>query len=301
MNSFKKVEEYQVSVVISVYKNINNFKLTLESIFKQVNCSYQVIVIDDGNCQSDATCLFELCKEYPNVFLYRNENNIGLTKSLIVGCEAATAPFIARIDSGDIMVPNNRLALQVAVLEEKDFVICGGGMDIVDVQTGGLYKTKSTGDNISYIDKLDLDFVKTCFPHVTVMFNREAYMKSGGYNSALKVGQDTDLWPRLLSFGKGVLFNCSFAVAPMWKDSISVAKNNEQIAGKIKRIKKLRSKHGKIFYFSSLFSIFIEYVKILIPSGLRNKIKMKKNYSFEGVVFKKNCSLSEIYRYYIED
>src|SRR5690554_3723308 len=106
----------KVSVVVSVFGNIQDFEVTLQSILNQSLKDIEVVVVDDGNSELDKANLAKICARDERVVLINNEKNKGLTQCLVQGVAAAEGEYIARIDNGDIMVPSNRLDLQLRKL-----------------------------------------------------------------------------------------------------------------------------------------------------------------------------------------
>lgn len=267
----------QVSVVMSVYKNIGFLKYTLESIYNQIDIDFEVILIDDGNSFDDKKKIKDICSKYSNIKLIENEGNLGLTESLIIGCKKAAGKYIARIDNGDIMIPDNRLKLQKKYLDEHSgCAIVAGKMIVIDMLNKKIYK-----EDISKPKKITSKNIKintTIFSHITVMFRKDIYFKSGGYDIKQKTGQDTEFWPRILHFGDGYIFNNVFALAFMHNQSISVKNNNIQILDKIKRIYQNKKYDYSILNFGFKFSkILIELPKFALPLKLRTFLKYKKN------------------------
>ena len=78
----------KVSVLISIYNGEPYIKKSLKSILEQSYKNIEVLIIDDGS--TDQTS--KICKSYQDndsrIKLFRNETNIGLTKSLNIGSAA---------------------------------------------------------------------------------------------------------------------------------------------------------------------------------------------------------------------
>jgi glycosyltransferase involved in cell wall biosynthesis len=107
-----------MSVVMSVYNGVNRLHETMESILSQEGVSLEFIVIDDGSKDGSDVVLDNYARHDARVRIVHQENQ-GLTRALIRGCEAARGKYIARQDAGDISLPN-RLRLQKAVLDQQE-------------------------------------------------------------------------------------------------------------------------------------------------------------------------------------
>ncbi|QDV26132.1 glycosyltransferase [Aureliella helgolandensis] len=292
-------ETYEVTVVMAVYRGIDTLPVTLASIMQQEDVCFEVVLIDDGNTPVDREALISIAAPYPNVRVIHNSANRGLTKSLIAGCEAASAPFIARIDNGDLMLPNTRLRQQADLLRAHPEVgIVGGETEFLDLINGGRYCSKF---GRRHYPCGETDSGAMLFIHVTVMFRQSTYQTAGGYDAQLRVGQDTDLWPRMLRVAEGVVEPIVYAVAPMGPNSISVKENNTQIWGKISRIWHEEHNGGNLIkrVFFKTSRVIPEFLKLLLPAGVRVRMRYQKHMNYLGAIAPEvRKSLSNIAAFY---
>lgn len=292
----------EVSVVVGVYRGIDLLPVTLKSILIQTLWNIEVVLVDDGNNLDDKFALRALAETDTRIRLVENAENHGLTASLIIGCEAARAPLIARIDNGDLMVPKRRLATQREKLRrDRGLAIVGGQMDIVDLINGDIYRTKDKHDSDNDL-KLRAGRGKTVFSHVTVMFKKSAYLRSGGYNPLCYTGQDTELWPRILEGGRGCVLNEVLAVAIMKHSSISVKNNNRQILNASKRyISGVSFDKPLIKNIEFSFAALVSLLKLIIPVKYRMVMRYRKNCIHIGKLNQKHeLHLEDLWRSYHE-
>lgn len=272
----------RLSVVMGVYGRVEALETTLKTVFAQTVQDLEIVLVDDGNEGHDRLTLQRLAQSDARIQLLRNDRNVGLTASLVKGCAAARAPFIARIDNGDLMVPSTRLETQLALLEQNPrLAVVGGGVEFVDCLNAHRYRSP-------LVHKAHAEIVRQSsnwFSHVTVMMRKSAYEACGGYDPAWRVGQDSELWPRLLQHGEGLNLPEVFAIAPIHRGSISVARNNEQILGKIRRIRDTKSAERTLFKLMSTSGrIAFELVKLMLPIRLRVMLRNRKWTEFQGRV-----------------
>jgi glycosyltransferase involved in cell wall biosynthesis len=277
-------------------------QITIGSILNQTLKYIEIIIVDDGNNSKDRKRIEQIATIDNRIKLLTNSHNIGLTKSLIFGCNMAAGKFIARIDNGDIMVPSTRLYQQKKILEKNsNFAIVGGGIEIVDTLNALRYRSKCILEEHEKILKKPKH--KSLFMHVTVMMRTDCYQKSGGYNSNLKVGQDTDLWHRIIMTGKGCNLPEIFAIAPMRSNSISVKRNNDQIKGRLrKHLDHFRQKEITFFEYQKLSAL--EIMKLILPVRFRIMFRYLRNMKFVGRIPKKYLNSTEkiafFYRHVID-
>lgn len=95
----------------------------IESILNQTYSNFEFIIIDD--CSTDDSVSVIKSYEDSRIRLYKNEKNIGLTKSLNVALDLCKGEYIARMDSDDISEPI-RFEKQIEYLmAHKNVIVCG--------------------------------------------------------------------------------------------------------------------------------------------------------------------------------
>jgi glycosyltransferase involved in cell wall biosynthesis len=194
----------EVSVVMSVYNGADRLHETMESVLSQEGVSLEFIIVNDGSADGSGVVLDNYADRDPRIQVFHQENQ-GLTRALIRGCEAAKGKYIARQDAGDIAMPN-RFRLQKAVLDQHEdctFVSCWtSGIGPRDEY---LFTNKGKGLANSPIRILSKEegwgVIDGPTHHGSVMFRRGAYVKAGGYRAAFYYAQDWDLWYRLAALG----------------------------------------------------------------------------------------------------
>jgi glycosyltransferase involved in cell wall biosynthesis len=220
-----------VSVVMSVYNGGSNLTETLDSVLSQEGIELEFVVVNDGSTDQTGRILSDYARRDSRVHII-HQNNAGLTRALIRGCNAAHGEFIARQDVGDISLPG-RLKSQLAVLRDREdcvFVSCW--TDVVGPKGEFLYASRGTGLASSPINILSAQakwgVVDGPTHHSSVVFRARQYALCGGYRSEFYYGQDWDLWYRLASLGtfctvQKTLCACRFALG-----SISGSQRMEQ-------------------------------------------------------------------------
>jgi glycosyltransferase involved in cell wall biosynthesis len=222
-----------ISVVMGVYNGVR-MRETMESVLSQEGVSLEFIVIDDGSTDGSAIVLDNYALYDPRVRIVHQENQ-GLTRALITGCESARGKYIARQDAGDISLPN-RLSLQKAFLDQHEdcaFVSCW--TTAIGPKDEYLFTRKGRGrasSPISILSKREDKWVAIDGPthHGSVMFRRDAYVKAGGYRAAFYYAQDWDLWYRLAALGTFAMVEQVLYRGRITPDSISSLHRDQQVA-----------------------------------------------------------------------
>ncbi|HET8775926.1 MAG TPA: glycosyltransferase family 2 protein [Thermoanaerobaculia bacterium] len=239
----------KISVVMSVFNGARHLAGTIESILAQTETDFELIIIDDGSQDETPAILQRFAAADPRIRVI-TVRNAGLTRALIAGCAAATAPLIARQDAGDLSHPE-RLAKQAALFDrwpELAFASCA-----VDFVGPGLeYLHSSRGQGATLVPKPILDITR--IPpvldgpshHGAVLFRRDAYERAGGYRSEFYYGQDWDLWYRLAEGGAFARIPETLYTARILPDSISTAALARQEAiAELSRTALVARQHGE--------------------------------------------------------
>lgn len=144
-----------VSVLMCVYNTpIHYLKEAINSILEQTYTNFEFVIVNDASTENEINeYLVELDNHNDKIKVFRNEVNLGLTKSLNIGMNHCAGEYIARMDSDDISYPE-RLSRQVKYLDDHtDIALVGSNIDLFS-------------DNIN-----DARFA----PHDTKYQNRELY------------------------------------------------------------------------------------------------------------------------------
>jgi len=220
-----------VSVVMSVYNGSGNLRETLESVLSQESCSFEFVVVDDGSTDDSGAVLDEFAARDPRLVVIHQQNT-GLTRALIRGCEAARGEFIARQDADDVSLPD-RLRAQAEFLHaHPEVVAVAGGVRFAAPQGERLYDVCFPPEI-----EISLEFEKMRVPPlVGAMFRRQAYLAAGGFRAAFRTAQDVDMWLRLVEQGPCLAMAETYYQARMTAGGITSRRRDEpfppgQLAG----------------------------------------------------------------------
>lgn len=188
----------KISVIMSVYNAEKYLAEAMDSILSQTYPDFELIVINDKATDRSDEILEGYARKDSRVIVLKNEQNIGLTKSLNRGLAIAKGEYIARMDADDICVPE-RFEKQVAFLNahpDYSFVSCIGRYIDENGNAEQLRLFPETNEEIyAMMPKVD------AVMHPGVMFRREDIAKIGNYCEDFRVVQDYDLWFRGMAAG----------------------------------------------------------------------------------------------------
>lgn len=189
----------KISLVMSVYNGTPYLRTSVESILSQTFTDFELIIIDDGSTDSTWKILTEYADRDERVNLLKNEENIGLTKSLNKGLRLAKGEYIARQDADDVSFPD-RFQLQTRFLDNYlEVGAIGTAAEVIDEQGMSLRRSYVLIEHES-IQACLLVNNYNCLYHSSMMVRRSLMRALGGYREELRYAQDYDLWLRLSQF-----------------------------------------------------------------------------------------------------
>ena len=97
----------KVSVVMPVRDGERFLVEAVESVLEQTLADLELVVVDDGSTDRTSELLRELAARDARVHVH-TQSARGLTPALNAGCEAAAAPYLARMDADDVALRARR-------------------------------------------------------------------------------------------------------------------------------------------------------------------------------------------------
>lgn len=213
----------EISVIMSVYNTEEEFlRESINSILGQTFKDFEFIIISDGSNEKTLEILDSYKDE--RIVRIKNEENIGLTKSLNKGLRVARGKYIARMDADDVSY-KDRLEKQYHYMEKhKEITILGART------TDGNRIQKYDGKIATESRKVRMLFGNSGIAHPTA-FIRSSFLKQNNilYDEQIKKTQDYRLWIECLKRGaKMTVYPQVLLLYRIHKNQISKDTNGEQ-------------------------------------------------------------------------
>lgn len=191
-----------ISVVIPVYNVAPYVRQAIESALAQPQV-VEVVVVDDGSTDESLTVCQAVAAEHPQVKVFQHPNgaNLGPSVTRNLGIEKASAPWVAFLDADDYYLPN-RFATTEAVIQDPliDGVYEAAGWQFENEaarqrwialkrKPHQLMTFKHRVAPEQLFEAMMLGTGGT-FSLDGLTVKHEALMRIGGFNPALRVGQD---------------------------------------------------------------------------------------------------------------
>ncbi|MBD3296622.1 MAG: glycosyltransferase [Candidatus Omnitrophica bacterium] len=186
-----------ISVLMSVADPPDHIEGTINSVLEQTFGDIEFLIILDGVSGRTRDTLSRYTDGRLRVV--QNKTNLGLTVSLNRGLDKARGKYIARIDCGDICLPD-RLKKQYDYLEsDPETVLLGGNCIYINPNGKDLF---SSSLPTSWRSLQRILPARNVMIHPAVMFRRSP---SPRYREKFVYSQDYDLYLRLLSSGRKLM------------------------------------------------------------------------------------------------
>ncbi len=188
----------KVSVIMPAYNAEQYISEAIDSILAQTFTDFEFIIINDSSLDSTEQIVMSYGDK--RISYVKNEQNLGVAKTLNKGLAMAKGQYVARMDADDVSLPS-RLGKQVAYMDaHPECGICGTNTLLFG--QGKVNEPFCFAENDKDI-RADILF-NNCFAHPTVMLRTQVIRKYHlEYDSSFERIEDYELWGRLLMVSKG--------------------------------------------------------------------------------------------------
>jgi glycosyltransferase involved in cell wall biosynthesis len=249
------------SIIIPCYNNEQYVGEAIESALGQTYEPMEVIVIDDGSTDGS----LDTIRSFDEQITWRTGGNKGACHARNWGAELASGAYLMFLDADD-RIALDTVGTLVEVLRDKEHAMAACPWRRLRRENGA-WKTEEpaipfrppTGDPI--YDWLFGWYIPTC----ALLWSREAYVRTGGWDENLAANQDGDIALRALIKGTRLVHARSgrgfYRQHENTKDSISSSKtapaihSRETVAGKAAallrergQLDRYRAPIGKTYY-----------------------------------------------------
>lgn len=192
-----------ISVIVPCYNAAAFLPATLRSVLAQSGFDLQIIVVDDGSTDGSPELV---ARDFPGVTLVR-QPNAGVAAARNTGLAHARHDWVAFIDADDLWLPG-KLQAQCALLASQP----EAGMAYTAWQVWASSEPEPAAEWLSQLAHQAADrtqwqgasgwiypeLLVDCVVWTSSVLVRHALLtQAGGFDEALRIGEDWDLWLRL--------------------------------------------------------------------------------------------------------
>ena len=190
----------EYSLIIPVYNRPDEARELLESLCKQTDKDFEVVIVEDGSTEKCDEAIKPYYDKLRLSYFFKQNEGPGLTRNY--GAKVATGNFFIFFDS-DCLIPENYMEI-VRKSQAENYLDCFGGPDrshpsFTSVQKAISYSMTAfltTGGIRGGAKKMD-KFHPRSF---NMGISKEAFERTGGYSS-MRFGEDLDMSLRIASLG----------------------------------------------------------------------------------------------------
>ncbi len=181
-----------ISVLLPVYNSEKYIENALKSILLQTYSNIEIVVVNDGSNDNSHDIINKFVETNHAIKYFRNEVNLGISKSRNIALSYCTGAFIALLDSDDICSPK-RLEKQVKFLiENPEFKAVSSWMFEFGVVNPKLYRYKQDYETLKCIS-----IFYSPISHPASMFDANA-LKEIRYDENYAYAEDYQMFLRFM-------------------------------------------------------------------------------------------------------
>ncbi len=207
-----------VSVIIPTYNRATILPRAINSVLNQSYSHFELLVVDDGSADNTATVVSNFLD---NRIIYVYQRNSGVCAARNKGASEASGEYLIFLDSDDYLLKDCLTIFAQAIGEFKS-----------DVIKAGSRMTKGS-------DKISYSFLPGGFA-----IRKSIFFEVGGYDEALKFGENTELMWRLKAHGAKVV--CLNDVVRIYDNSTEDG-GGKNIRNMVEYFYHITQKHSKLF------------------------------------------------------
>tara|TARA_B100001939_G_scaffold310873_1_gene293096 strand:- start:1666 stop:2523 length:858 start_codon:yes stop_codon:yes gene_type:complete len=252
----------KVSILLPLFNDELFVRKAISSILSNTYQEYEIIVINDGSTDSSLEIINSIKDDRIKVF---NKSNSGLIETLNYGLKKCKNEIIMRMD-GDDEIDKEKISIQLSSFSNSNSILLGTGGSIIDNMSKFKSLVNVPENNTSILKKMRK--MQPSIIHASIMFYKDAIIKSGGYDEKFNVAEDYELFYRLSRLG--VLSNINI---PLYK----IRKNEENVSVTRSRTQLLNTMIARKLYFDP------QTFKVNIEEYSKTKTEIENSYKFKVI------------------
>jgi len=246
------------SVIIPLYNKEKHIEHTLKSVLAQTFSDFEVIVVNDGSTDNSLDLVYTFSD--PRLQIFSTENQ-GVSQARNFGVSKSNGNFIAFLDADDIWFPHHLQELKNLV---EDFPNCGLYCKAYEKDYFGTTTIKGSYKDISHnfrgivSDYFHNSLTDSIAWTSSVALPKHIFLSLKGFDTALRSGQDTDLWIRI-ALNYQVAFDTKISTKRIitHNQHLSTSKNRKD---RLKIIEKYKSHEAS----NPSLKVYLDYIRFSI-------------------------------------
>ena len=196
----------QVAVIVPTYNAAEYLDQTLASVAGQSLRPAEVVIGDDASTDDTLAVAERWVPRLP-LTVVRSEHNGGPSVARRVAIAASSSPLLALLDADDVWLPDHLSTLAALHAQAGGLVMADAVRWLPGEAFGSVwseaYRPPAPEAQLAALYREN--WVISC-----TLFGRDLYERAGGFRGSLRVGEDWDLWIRMVRAG-GVVAQAAHA------------------------------------------------------------------------------------------
>jgi glycosyltransferase involved in cell wall biosynthesis len=191
-----------VSIIMPAYNAEKFIAESIECVLTQTYKNWELIVVDDGSKDGTKQIIEAYQAKDPRV-IYVYQANSGVAPARNCGLALAKGKYLSNLDSDDLW-PQDKLEIQVALLDKNDQKIILGNVERFSLNSNGIVE-RGLITRLDPVSENRVDYVLQTLnlpSNKMVHFNTfcgqaQFFRDVGGWDHAIRSADDYDIWLRL--------------------------------------------------------------------------------------------------------
>ena len=182
------------SVLLPVYNGGEFLHVAIESVLKQDDPDFELLLIDDCSTDQSAQVIRRYAASDGRIRPIYHRQNAGLAATLNEGLREARGDLVVRMDQDDVALAK-RIGTQVEFMHRRpDVAVAGSFVYHMGRRPADDRLVELPVEHEEIVRTLDRE---NCIYHPSVILRRERILSLGGYRAEFRNSEDYDLWLRV--------------------------------------------------------------------------------------------------------
>jgi glycosyltransferase involved in cell wall biosynthesis len=182
----------RVSIVVPAYDAEETIAETLSSLMAQTYANLEVIIVDDGSSDQTAEIAQVAASGSNGRMRYMQQENAGQSAALNVGWAEASGGYLGYLSADDVVYPDALATLADFLDRNPPILAVYPDYDLIDAESKVIRRVYAPN-----YDPREMVEQSVCQPGPAVLFRKEAFTRTGGWNCDFKQMPDFEFWLRL--------------------------------------------------------------------------------------------------------
>ncbi len=196
----------EIDIVILSFNRVESTLETISSVLIQKGATYKIWLVDQGSIPNNLGVLRTAIRKLKQVFLYELGRNVGVAEGRNIGIALGDAPIVVCLDNDAVFQQDNAL-WKIRNCFSAQLDLGAIGFRIQNYYTGSLDKFSWVYPR-AQINLAEQYFQTTRYCGAGHALRREAFLRAGGYDSALFFyWEEVDLSRKLINLGYEIAYD----------------------------------------------------------------------------------------------